>query len=126
MTDSKQNAEFSISARLKSIVYALEGINYLVRTQHNAWIHGNATLLAVALGIFFEIEVHDWVKLIFAFTLVWAAEAMNTAFEFLCDVACPYENLPVKRAKDIAAGSVLICACGAALIGSLTLVPYVF
>jgi diacylglycerol kinase (ATP) len=54
---------------------------------------------------------------------VWAAEAINTAFELLCDVASPEFHPLVEAAKDIAAGAVLICAIGAAITGLLVLGP---
>ncbi|MCP4103089.1 MAG: diacylglycerol kinase family protein, partial [Lentisphaerae bacterium] len=44
----------------------------------------------------------------------------------LCDVVSPHHNTSVKHAKDIAAGAVLICACGAVLTGLVTLMPYVW
>ena len=50
---------------------------------------------------------------------------MNTAFEYLCDVVMPDKHISVKRAKDIAAGAVLVCALAAATIGTITLLPYI-
>jgi diacylglycerol kinase (ATP) len=55
---------------------------------------------------------------------VWAAEALNTAFEFLCDVACPEFDPLVARAKDVAAAAVLICALGAAMVGGIVFGPF--
>lgn len=51
---------------------------------------------------------------------------MNTAFEYVCDVVSPEFHVSVARAKDIAAGAVLICAGGSALIGVLTFWPYIW
>jgi diacylglycerol kinase (ATP) len=115
---------FSVLARLKSFRFAFEGLAFMLRTQHNAWLHLIATLLVVAAGLFFHVSAADWRWLIAAITLVWFAEALNTAFEHLCDVVQPEFQVPVKRAKDIAAAAVLICAAGAAIIGALTLAPY--
>ena len=56
---------------------------------------------------------------------VWTAEALNTAFEFLCDVASPEFHPTVERAKDVAAGAVLLAAMGAVVIGLLVLGPHV-
>lgn len=115
---------FSVIARLRSFRFALEGLAFMLRTQHNAWLHLMATIAVIAAGAFFQVSAYDWRWLIAALTLVWLAEAMNTAFEHLCDVVQPEFHTSVKRAKDIAAGAVLICAIGAALIGALTLAPY--
>ena len=68
----------------------------------------------------------DWRWLIIAIVLVWFAELMNTAFEYLCDVISPEFHISVKRAKDIAAGAVLVCALGAALIGLSVFWSYLY
>ncbi len=48
-----------------------------------------------------------------AISTVWAAEALNTTFEFLADAASP-EFHPLERdAKDVAAGAVLLTVAGA-------------
>ena len=54
---------------------------------------------------------------------VWSAEALNTALEFLADAAKPEYHPLVKKAKDVAAGAVLIAALGAAVIGALVFIP---
>ena len=48
-------ARFSISARLRSVRYALRGIGVMLRTQHNAWIHAAATAAALAAGFLLRI-----------------------------------------------------------------------
>jgi diacylglycerol kinase (ATP) len=65
------------------------------------------------------------VALVLAIVSVWTAEAMNTAFEFLCDVVSPDFHPMVEKAKDVAAGAVLVCAIGAAGVGALVLGPRV-
>jgi diacylglycerol kinase (ATP) len=55
---------------------------------------------------------------------VWVAETTNTAFEYVCDVVSPEFHVSLEKAKDIAAGAVLICAGGAVALGLLTFWPY--
>lgn len=115
---------FSIKARLKSFTYAFAGFAFMLRTQHNAWVHLVATIAVVALGVALRVNTNDWLWLIAAIALVWVAEAMNTAFEHLCDVVSPQFSEAVKRSKDIAASAVLICVIAASLIGALVFWPY--
>ncbi|WP_240454465.1 diacylglycerol kinase family protein [Caulobacter sp. 17J65-9] len=122
--DAMTPARFTIAARLKSFRYAFTGIGFMLRTQHNAWIHLAATAAVVAAGIGLKVRAEDWRWLIVAIVLVWVAEAMNTAFEHLCDVVSPDFHVLVQRSKDVAAGAVLICAVGAIALGALTLAPY--
>lgn len=115
---------FTVAARVKSFRYALAGVGFMLRTQHNAWLHLAATVTACAAGAALEVSAEDWRWLIVAIVLVWVAEAMNTAFEHLCDVVSPEFHVSVQRSKDVAAGAVLICSIGAVGLGALTLAPY--
>lgn len=116
---------FSVVARLKSFTFAFEGFAFMLRTQHNAWVHLVATIAVVALGFVLQVNADAWRWLIAAMALVWVAEAMNTAFEHLCDVVSPQFHESVKRSKDIAAAAVLVCVIAASLLGAITLTPYV-
>jgi diacylglycerol kinase (ATP) len=114
----------NLAARLRSFGYAFAGAGFMLRTQHNAWLHGVATILVVALGLALRVSLGDWRWLIVAIVAVWSAEAFNTAVEYVCDVVSPGYSEVVKHAKDVAAGAVLISAIGAAIIGALTFWPY--
>lgn len=52
-------------------------------------------------------------------------EALNTAFEFLADVATPTFHPIGGKAKDVAAGAVLIATLGSAVIGILIIGPHI-
>ena len=95
----------------------------MLRSQHNAWIHAAATGLVVAAGFSFGLGRAEWCLIVLAIVAVWTAEALNTAFEFLCDAAAPEYHPLVEKAKDVAAGAVLICAIGATAIGGLIFIP---
>lgn len=116
---------FSIKARLKSFTFAFEGFAFMLRTQHNAWVHLVATILVVTVGFSLNVSADAWRWLIAAMALVWVAEVMNTAFEHLCDVVSPQFSESVKRSKDIAAAAVLVCVIASTLLGAITLAPYV-
>jgi diacylglycerol kinase (ATP) len=116
-------ANFTVAARVKSVGYALAGIATMLRTQHNAWIHLAATIAVVLLAFWFALSAAEWVAVIIAIVIVWCAEALNTAFELLCDVASPEFHPLVKQAKDVAAAAVLIAAAGAAGVGLLVFGP---
>lgn len=122
MSDRK----FSVAARARSFVYAGRGVRTMLASQHNAWIHAAATSAVITGGVFASITRAEWCVLVLAMVSVWTAEALNTAFEFLCDVASPEFHPLVEKAKDVAAGAVLLCALGAAGIGALVFAPYVY
>ncbi len=117
--------DFSVRARLRSFLYAGRGIRTMLASQHNAWVHAAATLVVIAGGLAFEVSRLEWLALVLAIVSVWTAESLNTALEFLCDVASPEFHPLVEKAKDVAAGAVLICAVGALATGALVFTPYV-
>ena len=95
----------------------------MLRSQHNAWIHALATVAALVAGLVLGISRGEWLAILLSIMAVWVAEALNTAFESLCDVASPEFHPAVERAKDVAAGAVLIAAIGAVLVGLLVFGP---
>ena len=96
----------------------------MISSQHNAWIHAAATVLVVMVGLFLRLNSAQWCWIVLAIMSVWTAEALNTAFEFLTDVASPEFHPLAARAKDVAAGAVLIAAIGSVVLGMLVSGPY--
>jgi diacylglycerol kinase (ATP) len=120
----REPSTFSLRARLRSFVYAGRGLQTMLESQHNAWIHAVASAGVLIGGLLADLGRLDWCALVLAIVSVWTAEALNTAFEFLCDVASPEFHPLVAKAKDVAAGAVLIAAVGATLVGLLVLGPH--
>jgi len=114
----------SPGARLRSFRDAARGVWTVVRDEPNAWFHAFAPLAVVVAGVVLDVGAADWRWLIAAITMVWVAEALNTALERLCDAALPEPHRLIRDAKDIAAGAVLLSAVGAAIIGLLVLAPH--
>ncbi len=109
----------------KSFRCAFAGIAALFRTQANARIHLVVTALAIAAGWFFRISPGEWIAILLSIGSVLAAEAMNSALEFLADATHPDPHPLVGRAKDIAAAAVLILAGTAVTVGAIVFVPRV-
>lgn len=116
---------FSLKDRVKSFTYAVSGIRLMIASQHNAWIHLVATLIVLFMGFIFKITGIEWALLLIAIASVWIAETLNTAFEFLCDVASPEFHPLVEKAKDVSAGAVLIAALTALTMGIAIFAPYI-
>jgi diacylglycerol kinase len=111
--------------RVRSFGYAFKGIATLFRTQAHAKIHALATVIVIGLGFALEVERGEWALLVVAICIVWTAEAFNTALEFLVDLVSPGQHPLAGKAKDVAAGAVLIAAIGAMVIGGIVFVPHV-
>lgn len=113
------------SSRLQSFRCALRGAGFVLRTQPSSWIHAAATVAVVVTAYAFDVTTLEWVGLLLAITAVWAAEAFNTSLEILGDAVSSDSHPLVGRAKDVAAGSVLLTAIGAAVVGAIILGPYI-
>ncbi len=112
-----------VGQRIQAFRYAIHGIGEMLRTEFNARVHALAMLVVIVAGFAFDIDRSEWLAVTLAITAVWCAEAFNTAFEALCDVASPEHDPKVQRAKDVAAGAVLITAIGATAIALLVFGP---
>jgi len=109
--------------RVESFRCAGKGIAFMLRTQHNAWIHAAISAAVIAAGALLGVSRAEWCWLILAITSVWTAESFNTALEIIVDIASPEQRPAAGRAKDVAAGAVLLCAIGAAVIGLVVFLP---
>ena len=109
--------------RLQSFAYAFRGIRVVFGTEANMQIHIVITILVIVCGIAFSISLTEWMFCLLCIGLVVGAEMINTALEDVVDLASPGQHPLAGKAKDIAAGAVLICAIISVLIGLLIFVP---
>jgi diacylglycerol kinase (ATP) len=114
---------WTLAARVQSFRYAFAGVRALFATEPHAWVHLVATVAVVSLAAMLGLAAADWCWLVLAIGLVWVAEAFNTALESLADATAPDPDPRVGRAKDVAAGAVLLASMAAAIIGFLVLGP---
>lgn len=98
---------------------ALRGIGAMLRTEINARVHLASTVAVVCAGLALGISRFEWMILVLTIAAVFSFEAINTALEAICDVVSPDAHPEIGRAKDIAAGAVLIAAIAAVVVGIL-------
>ncbi len=115
--------KFSLQQRLNSIRFAWAGLRVFFQTQHNAWIHAMATIIAIVMGWLFKVIATEWLFIVVAIGLVWVAELFNTAIEILCDRLCPQIDPKIKLVKDISAAAVLVTALLALITAGIIFIP---
>lgn len=120
MADSER---FSLTERLRSFENAFRGVQQTLAEEHNARIHAAATVAVCSLAFVLDVAALGWCALVLAASAVWVAELVNTALEALCDATAPNPDPLVAKAKDAAAGAVLIAAAGAVVVGLCILGP---
>ena len=94
---------------------ALSGLRAILR-ERSSRAHLGVTLVVLMLGIVLEFAHDEWAWSVLALTLVWTAEAFNTAVERLGDAISVDPHPKIGAAKDAAAAAVLICIVGSAII----------
>lgn len=106
-----------------TFVNALRGIWETFRSERNFKIHLAITLVVVILGVWLGLPSSDWLWIGLSIALVLISELLNTAIESMVDLASPTYHPLAKRAKDIAAGAVLLAAIFAVIVGGAIFVP---
>lgn len=109
----------------EALGYATRGVALLFRSQAKARVQAAACLGLCALAAALDLARLEWGLLLLALALVWAAEALNTALEFLTDLASPSFHPLAGQAKDAASGATLIALLGALAVVGLTFGPHV-
>ncbi len=109
---------------LESVNCAIEGVLWATKSQPHLRWHFLGSIVVLLLALFFQVSALELVLLVFAIALVLFAELINTAVEVVVDMVSPDYHPLAKRAKDVAAGSVLVATVGAAVMGYLALSRY--
>lgn len=103
---------------LLSFRWAFQGIR-VAFGQRNFRLHASALVVVVTLGLLVGLSREEWLAVVLASGLVLSMEAMNTALELVCDAVTRERNPLIGRAKDAAAGAVLMAALCACAVGAI-------
>lgn len=127
---------FSWKKRGRSFGYAGKGTLTLVREEHNAWIHCAVAVCVIIAAAIFDCSAAEWCLIIICIGGVLSAEAVNSAVEALADKISPCDDPTlgkssagfdpmIGKAKDLAAGAVLLAAIAAVAVGLIIFIPKV-
>lgn len=107
-----------------SLSHAWDGIWASLREERNLRFDCAMALAVVVCAFVFPLQSAERGVVLTLCAIVLAAELMNTALERVVDLAAPEYHELARRAKDTAAGAVLVAAIFAACIGLYIFVPY--
>ena len=108
---------------INSFKYAFTGMCSAYKSERNMKIHIAVAILVILFGVFLQISTYEWLACTVCFAMVIGSEMFNTAIETVVDIAKPKKDERAKKAKDVAAGGVLVFAIGSAIIGSIIFIP---
>jgi diacylglycerol kinase len=112
--------------RIQSFGYAGRGIKIVFGSEANMKIHIFTSVLVIIGGFALKINITEWCLCLLCVGLVVGAEMMNTAVETVVDLVSPDFHPLAGKAKDIAAGAVLICAVISIIVGLLIFIPKIY
>ena len=112
---------------VSSLEFALTGILTAFKEERNMRKHAVTALVVILAGFVFQVSRIEWLFLLMSIFLVVAFEIMNSAIENVVDLASHYHfSMLAKKAKDMAAGAVLVVSLLAAVIGVLIFLPRIW
>ncbi|KHD46115.1 diacylglycerol kinase family protein [Streptococcus hongkongensis] len=110
-----------------SLEFAFTGILTALSEERNLKSHLVSAFLAILAGLVFNISVVEWLFLILSVFLVIAFEIVNSAIENVVDLASDYHfYMLAKKAKDMAAGAVLVISIYAVITGLIIFLPKIW
>ncbi|MBE7055114.1 MAG: diacylglycerol kinase family protein [Ruminococcaceae bacterium] len=107
-----------------SLRHAIDGIMTLLKEERNMRIHFVMTILVVVCAVLFGLSRTETAIVVSLCGAVICAELINTAIENAINISTAVFNMYAKRAKDAAAGAVLVISIGAAIGGLIIFIPH--
>lgn len=101
-----------------SFGYAAQGIAAAFKSELNMKVHTGIAVAVLGAAAWFRVPLAHWLLLLLSIMLVFSAELMNTAVESVVDLVSPDYHPLAKKAKDTAAGAVLLTALFAVCAGA--------
>ncbi|MGT2742138.1 diacylglycerol kinase family protein [Streptococcus plurextorum] len=112
---------------ISSLEFASTGVLTAFREERNLKKHLVSGILVTISGLIFQITALEWLFLLLAIFLVIAFEIVNSAIENVVDLASDYHfSMLAKKAKDMAAGAVLVISGYAVLTGLIIFIPRIW
>jgi len=116
VSDSEYRGKQSLFSSFRN---AWNGVYALAREERNFRVQLTIAIAAITLGGVLQIVIWKWALLLLTIGWVLVAEAVNSSFEHLVDLLHPQQDPLAGKAKDIAAGAVLIASAISVMIGGL-------
>ena len=110
----------------RSFHCAFYGFKEVILKEQSFRIQLAIAFLVILFAVLLEISVLEFVVLLVAIIIVLVLELVNSVFERIVDIINPEFHPKIRAIKDISAGAVLLASIGAAIIGLLIFLPYIF
>jgi undecaprenol kinase len=102
-----------------SFIFAFSGIVTTFKSEQNFRIHSMVSVIVIGLAVALDFSNERFIILLIVIGLVLSLELVNTAIENTVDLITKEYHPLAKKAKDAAAGAVLVFSIFAVIIGIL-------
>lgn len=106
-----------------STKYSLDGLYYAYRNERSLWLHGGCSLIAICLGIIFQITLFQWSMILISLGSILAIELLNTAIEAVVDMITLETHPLAKIAKDCGSAATFVASIISAIIAGFIFIP---
>ncbi len=114
-----------MSGLIRSFRHAFRGLALAFRSERSFRIQTLAALLIIALLLVFPLAVWERAILLLVTMFVLVLELLNSSLERLVDLSKPRLHAFAGDIKDLMAGSVLVAAIFAAILGIIIIGPHI-
>lgn len=111
--------------RARSFGFAWKGIKTLFGSEANAKVHLCVAALVIAASFIFGLSGMEWCVVLHCIGAVFMAEGFNTALEAVADKVSPEFHPLIGKAKDVAAGAVLLLVVAVVVVGLIVFIPHI-
>ena len=111
------------SSLVDAFRYALRGLVWAVVSERSVRLELLVLAVVIALGLALQLSASGWALVAAAAVAVLVTELINSSIEALADAVHPQHHDGIARAKDIAAGAVLLVSLAAVVVGLAVLGP---
>ena len=122
-TSKGKKKTFGIKRFFNSFVCAFSGIISALKTEQNLLLDLIIGILTIIIGFLLKISTVEFAIILLTIALVISMELINTAIEYVVDMAMPEIHPLAKLGKDISSGAVLISAIMALVVGLIIYLP---
>jgi diacylglycerol kinase len=110
---------------LRSFKNAFSGIAAALKSGHNIRFMVACLILIIPVCILLGLSALEWAVILLCCAGVISLELMNTAIESAVDIKTSEFQPLAKKAKDVAAGAVLVFSLFSAAIGLIIFIPHI-
>lgn len=115
--------KLSFKNLVQGIIFACVGLKVFFEEERNSRIYIFFAVLILVFGFVFSISAVEWILLLLSISIVASLELLNSAIERLSDRISPDQDILIKKAKDLAAGGVVLAAIIALINGTIIFLP---